>query len=241
MHDHANSSKISLSVVMPAYNEEDNISQSVQDVQTHVLTLVPDAELIVVDDGSKDRTAELLDKMADADKRIIVLHQRNSGHGPSLLAGMKAARGERILLIDSDRQIPLDCFASLWHNAPDTDAIFAIRMNRQDPLIRLWLSKLIGVCVKMFFGTNATDLNAPCKLFKRGLFEDFRNAIPADDILAPSIMLNIFARRHGYKIQEVAVKHLARAKGESSLKPIKLMVFCWNGLRQLMQYRDRLV
>ena len=73
-----------LSVVMPAYNEEAAIADAVRDVQTHVFPVVPDAELIVVDDGSRDRTGALLDDLAAREPRLRVLHQANAGHGPAL-------------------------------------------------------------------------------------------------------------------------------------------------------------
>src|SRR5690349_17973819 len=99
---------------MPVYNEEGAIVQAVDEVQRHVLDFVPGSQLIVVDDGSRDRTAELLDQAAAADPRVMVIHQANGGHGNALLTGLKAATGEYLFLIDSDRQIPLDEFPKAW-------------------------------------------------------------------------------------------------------------------------------
>jgi glycosyltransferase involved in cell wall biosynthesis len=80
-----------LSVVMPAYNEEDAIEQAVQDVQAHVLAVVPAAEFVVIDDGSRDRTPVLLDRSAARDGRVRVIHQANGGHGRALITGLEAA------------------------------------------------------------------------------------------------------------------------------------------------------
>src|SRR6185503_17714839 len=99
-----------LSVIMPVYNEEGAIVNAVEEVQRHVLDHVPGSELVVVDDGSRDQTGRLLDDAASKDARIDVIHQPNGGHGAALLTGLKAAKGEYLFLIDSDRQIPLDNF-----------------------------------------------------------------------------------------------------------------------------------
>src|SRR5512143_817972 len=96
-----------LSVVMPAYNEEGGIADATTEVREWVLDRIPGSELVVVNDGSRDGTSAILDRLSAADPRIRVIHRPNGGHGPALRAGLDAAWGERLLLIDSDQQIPL--------------------------------------------------------------------------------------------------------------------------------------
>ena len=232
---------IPLSVIMPAYNEQDNITAAVCEVQSQVLALVDGAEFIVVNDGSSDRTLQLLEELSQADSRIVVIDKANAGHGPALLDGMKASRGEYFFLIDSDMQIPLDCFGELWRQALQCDGAFGIRKNRQDPGLRLLISSMIKAAAMMMFGVKAADINAPCKLFRRVIWESFRIAVPADDILAPSIMLNIFARSHKYAIKEIPVSHRARVKGTTSLNLRRLIPFCFHGWQQLIEYRTKLI
>src|SRR5262245_26499012 len=116
---------IRLSVIMPVYNEQDAIVSAVEEVQRQVLDHVGGSELVVVDDGSRDRTGALLDEAAAKDARVRVIHQPNGGHGAAVLTGLKASHGEYVFLIDSDRQIPLDEFASAWHHVVNgSDAVF---------------------------------------------------------------------------------------------------------------------
>ena len=122
-----------LSVVMPAYNEEGAIEDAVRDVWEHVFPLVPDAELIVVDDGSRDRTGEILDRLAATEPRLRVIHKANGGHGPAIRTGLDAASGEFVFLIDSDRQIPLIAFPPLWEAARTRDGAFGVSKKRNDP------------------------------------------------------------------------------------------------------------
>ncbi len=103
---------VPLSVIMPTYNEQQAIVPAVAEVQRHVLDRVAGAELVVVNDGSRDRHRPPLDDTAATDSRVRVIHQENRGHGGALIAGLSAARGDYIFLVDSDRQIPLDEFSS---------------------------------------------------------------------------------------------------------------------------------
>ena len=140
---------------MPVYNEEGAIVSAVDEVKQHVLQLIPDSELVVVDDGSRDGTGRLLDDAAAADARIKVIHQPNGGHGAALLRGLNAAQGEYVFLIDSDRQIPLDSFKSAWAEVTaGRDAVFGVRRRRYDPVLRLYLSRLIRHSVNVLFRVN---------------------------------------------------------------------------------------
>ena len=96
--------RILLTVVTPAYDEEDVIEQAVREVQHFVLDNVEDAEFVVIDDGSNDRTGVILDRCAAQERRVRVIHQPNKGHGGALRTGLDLARGTYIFLLDSDRR-----------------------------------------------------------------------------------------------------------------------------------------
>jgi glycosyltransferase involved in cell wall biosynthesis len=228
-----------LSVIMPVYNEQDAIVAAVDEVRHHVLDQVPGAELVVVDDGSRDRTGALLDQAARGDSRIRVIHQPNGGHGSALLTGLNASAGEYVFLIDSDRQIPLDEFSHAWSQAMNgRDAIFGVRRRRYDPKFRLYLSRLIRESVNVLFRINLQDANVPYKLFRRAIWNDVRDCVP-DGTLAPSMFLAIAAKSRGYNILEVDVTHKERDTGEVSLRHFRLLKFCARGLAQLFGLRRR--
>lgn len=223
-----------LSVIMPVYNEEEAIVAAVDEVRQYVLALLPESELVVVDDGSRDRTGRLLDEAAATDRRIKVIHQPNGGHGAALLTGLNAATGEYVFLIDSDRQIPLDNFHSAWAEVmAGRDAVFGVRRRRYDPVLRLYLSRLVRHSVNVLFRVNLRDANAPYKLFRRGIWTEARSCIP-DGTLAPSLFLAIVARSRGYNILEVDVTHKERDTGEVTLRKFRLLKFCAKGLGQML-------
>jgi glycosyltransferase involved in cell wall biosynthesis len=225
---------------MPAYNEEEGIEGAVQEVNDEILSLVPDANLVVIDDGSKDKTGEILDRMAAANPRIKVIHKPNSGHGPSLVVGLRAATGEFVFMVDSDRQIPLNCFPKLWNYKQEYDAVFGIRRNRQDPAFRVFLSSVINCALRLLFGVTVVDANVPCKLLKKKIWDELDAKVGSDKIMAPSLLIAVFARKYGYKVIDVEVGHQARSFGVSTLKIMPLMRFCWKGFTQLLEYRGKL-
>jgi dolichol-phosphate mannosyltransferase len=223
-----------LSVIMPVYNEEAAIVAAVEEVRQHVLALLAESELVVVDDGSRDGTGRLLDDAAARDARIKVIHQPNGGHGAALLTGLNAARGEYIFMIDSDRQIPLDNFKSAWDEViAGRDAVFGVRRRRYDPVLRLYLSRLIRHSVNVLFRINLRDANAPYKLFRRGIWNEARGCVP-DGTLAPSLFLAIVAKSRGYNILEIDVTHKERDTGEVTLRKFRLLKFCARGLGQML-------
>lgn len=226
---------LALSVVMPAYNDEAAIARAVREVQTHVLDIVANSELIVVDDGSTDKTAVLLDDIAKTDPRICILHQANQGHGGALINGMDAAVGERLLLVDSDGQIALNDFLTTW--LAESDAVFGVRRRRSDPAVRLGLSAVVRFALTILFGVSLRDANAPYKLVRRSVWKAARTCIPPGTV-APSLFLAIFARRRGVSIFEMDVVHRARRSGTSSLRRWRLLTFCMRAFQQLLAFRS---
>lgn len=230
-----------LTVICPAYNEEGAIAQAVEDVRRHVFPVVPGAELIVVNDGSRDRTGQILDDIAANDPRVRVIHKVNGGHGPALRTGLDAARGAFVMLIDSDRQMPLDGFSQHWRDAQPRHALFALRHNRDDPAVRLVLTRWVRRVACMLFGVrtpHTPDLNVPYKIVRRDLWEAARPMIPPET-LAPSLFLAILAHAGGWRVQQVPVTHKPRTTGVVSIRRWRLFKFCARGLAQLIVLRVR--
>ncbi|MEO7965464.1 MAG: glycosyltransferase family 2 protein, partial [Gemmatimonadaceae bacterium] len=184
-----------VSVIMPAYNEEGGIREAVAAVQMHVLTAVPGSELVVVNDGSRDSTGPILDELAAADSRLRVVHKANGGHGPAIMTGLSAARGDYVFLIDSDNQIPLESFAALWRAAvAGRDGAFGVRRIRKDAELRRVLTVVIRGSLGLLFGVRLYDANVPFKLLRRSIGEEARRYIP-EGSLAPSLFLAVFVMR----------------------------------------------
>lgn len=230
---------VPLTVVMPAYNEEGAIEAAVGEVRRQVLDAVPGAEFVVINDGSRDRTGEILDRLAASDARVRVVHQPNGGHGAAVRRGMEEAQGDYLFLIDSDRQIPIEAFAALWEAAQGRDGAFGIRARRHDPTIRLALTRVVRYSIPLLFGVAIRDANIPFKVIRRSVWLQARDLIP-EGTLAPSLFLAVFARRRKLDIAEVEVPHLERQTGVVSIRRWKLLKFCARGFGQLLEFRKGL-
>jgi glycosyltransferase involved in cell wall biosynthesis len=227
-----------LSVIMPAYNEEGAVSDAVRAVQEHVFSIVPDAEMVAVNDGSRDRTGEILDGLAKRDPRVRVVHKKNGGHGPALITGLAAARGDYVLLIDSDNEIPLESFAPLWQQVHNGyDAAFGVRRVRNDARLRRVLTRVIGHALRLLFGVRLRDANIPFKVFRRQLWTEAAPVIPPDT-LAPSLFFAVHAARRGARIAFVDVGHRERTTGTVSIRRWKLLKFCALAWQQLLDFRS---
>jgi glycosyltransferase involved in cell wall biosynthesis len=230
--------KPTLSIVMPAYNKERSMALAVSDVQTYVLLLVADAELIVVDDGSSDGTGRVLDDLARSEHRLRVVHQANGGHGKALRTGMDIAAGQYVFLVDSDRQISLEAFADLWEQAQKHDAAFGIPTRPTDTRIRFVLPRIIRYFACILFGT-LRDGNVPFKIIRRQVWVSARPWIPAGT-LAPSLFLALYVRRRRLSLARVTVPHREHQTGPGSIRRWKLFKFYTKAFAQLLAYRWKL-
>ncbi|MBN9427504.1 MAG: glycosyltransferase family 2 protein [Burkholderiales bacterium] len=228
-----------LSVLMPAYNEAENIAAAIDDVIEHVFAVVPSAELVIVDDGSRDATGAVAQRVADGDPRVRVVTQANAGHGPALVRGIHEARGDWCLLLDSDRQIGLQDFAVTWQLARQNDAVLGVRRRRHDPRHRLVLSRLLRGALSGLLGVHSTDANVPYKLLPRTLALEATAAMPPQPRI-PSVLLTVYLHRRGLRIAEQDVQHFARSAGEASLRWRRLIAFCRTALRELLRFHRSL-
>lgn len=225
-----------LSVILPVYNEHRTILNVCQSIDQNVLSKVPDAEVLIVDDGSTDGTGTLLDEWASANTHYRIIHQLNAGHGAALRAGLNAASGQTFFLIDSDDQIPLEPFEHAWEKSKTCDLLSGVRQQRQDPIARLFLTKVIRFSIGLIFWVYLKDANCPFKLIRRDLWEAAKPFIPAET-LAPSLFLAVFARRQNFRVVEFDIPHRERSHGTSSLRYGKLLRFCARAFQQLWRFR----
>lgn len=189
-----------------------------------------------MDDGSRDRTEFILDGLAAQDGRLRVIHRVNGGHSAASRTGLDAAQSEYLFLIDSDRQIPLKNFGSLWLEAQGHDGLLGVRCQRQDPLARLILSRLVRAALRLLLGVTLRDTNVPLKIVRRSAWECVRPLIPPDT-LAPFLFLAVAMCRRGNSIVEREVLHRERETGTVTLRYWTLFRFCVHGFSQLLALR----
>ncbi len=226
------------SIVMPVYNEEAVIEKVVQSFQEKILTQLNDCEFILVNDASRDRTADILDRLAQKNPRLKIIHMRqNGGHGKALLAGYQAARGESIFHCDSDNQHDPSDFWKLHSRASAGDVVLGVRAVRHDPLVRRIITVINRAVCFLLFGSTLSDHNAPFKIYSRRALDSVLGIIVPLEPFAPSIEMNLVAQALGFKIVEVPVVHLPRLTGTISIVRWKLLKVCFQTFGDLFRLR----
>jgi dolichol-phosphate mannosyltransferase len=223
-------------VVMPAYNEADCIEAVVREWVSAV------GLLIVVNDGSRDQTGEILDRLATQLPLLRVIHQKNAGHGAALLTGYAAAIETGLPWVfqtDSDGQFQAADFRLLWNLREKSGFLLGRRASRSDHIVRTWLSALHARLLRVLFGLRLADPNVPFRLMRAEVLARYLPCIPAGTF-APNVMLSILAARDGHFPGFVPVRHQARQTGVVSIRGWKTAKIGWLVFQQLLGFRNSL-
>jgi glycosyltransferase involved in cell wall biosynthesis len=207
-----------ISAVLPAYNEEENIETATKRVADVLGSLnFREWEVIVVNDGSVDRTAQIADQLADADPMHIRVfhHNPNRGYAEALKTGFTNARYQLIFYTDSDNQFDVREITNLLPLIENSDIVNGFRIYRFDPLTRLVLSWGFNLLVRMMFRIKVRDIDCAFKLFRREVFDkvtiESRKFFVDAEVLAK-------ARYFGFRMCEIGVRHYPRPAGRSTVR-----------------------
>ena len=225
----------SLSIVLPAYNEEANAASAVEQVSAVAQQLGMDYEIILVNDGSADRTGEI---GRELEQRIpnfrLVEHYPNRGYGGSLKAGFAAASKELIAFTPADKQFDFSEITLLLERLDEADIVSGYRADRQDAFIRRLNGFGWNMVVRLLFGRLCRDIDCGFKLFRREILEHVN--IASDGAMIDTEFL-AGAKSRGYRITDVPVTHLPRVTGEATGANLKVII---KAFRDLARFRLRL-
>ena len=227
----------SLSIILPAYNEEANVVAAVEEVSRVAQTLGLKYELILVNDGSRDRTGEIA--RTDLAPRIpnfrLVEHFPNRGYGGALKAGFSAATEELIAFTPADRQFKFEEIDRLLAKmTTDVTLVSGWRVQRQDNFIRRLNGMGWNLAVRILFGRTVHDIDCGFKLFRRDLLSHIH--IESNGAMIDTELLSEMKAR-GYKMTEVPVTHLPRVAGSPTGANLKVIL---RAFRDLFKFRLRL-
>jgi glycosyltransferase involved in cell wall biosynthesis len=204
----------SISAILAAFNEEGLIAETVLQVGAVLSGLTDDFEIVVTNDGSRDRTGEVLASLAERRPDLqlrVITHERNQGYGAALASGFDAADKDLIFLTDGDRQFDVSELAAFVDELDDsTDLVIGWRRDRADAPMRLLNAWFWKQLITILFGYTARDVDCAFKLLRRTVW----NALRVQSRGATfSAELLIKARRNGFRVKERPVRHFARTTG----------------------------
>ncbi|MCS7172091.1 MAG: glycosyltransferase family 2 protein [Armatimonadetes bacterium] len=229
--------KRSLTAFFPAYNEEGNIERTVRRA-LEVLPAYADVfEVIVVDDGSTDRTAEVVRRLMEEDPRVrLVQHDRNRGYGAALRTGFAAARYEWVFFSDADLQFDLADLGRLLPFTERGDLVVGYRLRRRDPFHRRLIGRAWNLLVRWAFGVRVRDVDCAFKLLRREVVQ--RLPLRSDGAFISTELL-CRAAAAGARIAEVGVPHYPRRWGRQGgaslrviLRALQELWRLWRDLRR---------
>jgi glycosyltransferase involved in cell wall biosynthesis len=202
---------VSISAVLPAYNEQEVIAQTVEAVDKGLARLSDDFEIIVVDDGSRDATAERLAELQVSYPRLrMVTHPHNRGYGSAVASGFSAATKELVFLTDGDKQFDVAELSEFLPLPDDVDLYVGYRQPRADPWIRRFYGWGWNELVRLLFGPTARDVDCAFKLFRREVWE--RTHVRSTGATFSAELL-VKARHLGFRLRERPVRHYPRPAG----------------------------
>ncbi|HEY7832125.1 MAG TPA: glycosyltransferase family 2 protein [Ktedonobacterales bacterium] len=221
-----------LSVVLPAYNEESVIAQTVGQCVAVLSVVAPDYEVIVVDDGSRDRTGAIADELAAANPRVRAVHNRpNRGYGGALMAGFGAASKSLTFFMDADGQFDIRNIAPLLREREAGHrVVLGYREHRRDPWPRLVNAWGWNVLVSLLFGLHVRDVDCAFKVYDT-------NLVHMLDVQAAGAMVNteMLAKiaRVGVPYVEVPVQHYPRQHGSATGAQVRVILHAFGELFHL--------
>ena len=203
-----------LSIVLPCYEEEGNVARAISTAADAAACVASEFEIIVVDDGSSDRTSEIASRFVTGSGRVrLLVHPENRGYGAALRTGLEAARMPWVLIADADLQFDFDelgDFASLTESA---DLVAGRRVDRQDPFGRRMNAAAWNWLMRTLFDLPVSDVDCAFKLIRRELLDEV--ALTSTGALFSTELL-IACRAQGARIVEHDVRHRPRVAGEPS-------------------------
>ncbi|MCD6225720.1 glycosyltransferase family 2 protein [bacterium] len=226
-----------LSVFFPAYNEEKNIKETVLKAIPILKEITPRWEIIVIDDGSKDKTGEVVKRLIKRFPRYdikLITHTPNRGYGAALKSGFYNSRYQWITFTDSDGQFDFHDIRKLIAKQKETNAdlVIGYYLGRKVPFYRIWGSRVWQLAVWLLFGLKVRDIDCGFKLIKKEVIDTIPRLQSERGPFISSEFL-IYAKRAGFKIVEEGVSHFPRRRGQATGSSFKVVL---SGLKDLVAF-----
>lgn len=223
-----------LSVFFPAYNEEENLENIVNSALRFLSEVGGQYEVLIINDGSQDKTGEITDHLARAHPGIVrvIHHSQNRGYGAALKSGLYNSKFGWIFFTDSDGQFDIRELKKFLDVREDADLVIGHRIRRADSLVRVINAELYGFLIRVLFGLSVRDINCAFKLIKREVIRKIPKLRSEGALINAELLIQ--AKRYGFKIKEVGVSHYPRLYGKQTganlsviLKMFKELFVLW--------------
>lgn len=231
-----------LSVFFPAYNEEAQIATTVSKAKKVLEKVAGDWEIIIVNDGSKDKTGQIADELARSDKRIRAIHHSpNQGYGGAFKTGFYSAKYPWITFTDSDGQFDFAEITNFIAKQQETgaDLVVGYYKKRQVSKSKIMTSKMWELLVFALFGLKVRDIDCGFKLVSKKVIDTIPRLESTRGAFVSSEFL-IKAKKAGFKIVELPVTHYARETGSGTGRNLNVLIQSFKDLFKLWRKLQKL-
>ncbi|MBU0709043.1 glycosyltransferase family 2 protein [Patescibacteria group bacterium] len=217
---------MNLSIFFPAFNEEENLRQTIETARSILNKLgLANYEIIIINDGSTDRTGEVAEALVNIDPTIRVIHHnKNEGYGAALKTGLYAAKYEWIAFTDADGQYDFSEIQNFLEKSNSADIVIGYRARRADSLIRKINTRLFNIEMFLLFGLQTKDVDCGFKLLKKEVLDRIA-PLQSDGALIEAELL-IKAQKIGFRIAQIPVTHFPREAGKQTGANLRVI---WKG------------
>lgn len=225
-----------LSLFFPAYNEEANIEETVEKAIPVLKKVAQKYEIIIINDGSKDKTEEVADKLAKKYSFIrVITHNPNRGYGGAFKSGIYNSKYEWICFTDADGQFDFSEITKFIEKQNETgaDLVIGTYLKRAVGFMTIFTSKVWELLVFLAFGLKVTDIDCGFKLFRKKIVDTIPKLNAERGPFINSEFL-IHSKNNGFKIVEVPVHHYPRKAGAATGRQLKVI---WSGFKDLVKLR----
>lgn len=231
-----------LYIVMPAYNEEDNIENVVREWYPIIEKMNNNSKLVIADSGSVDKTHNILQKLKKELPMLEILENTNKQHGPKLIAlyDYSIKQGaDYIFQTDSDGQTNPKEFEEFWNLKNDYDVVLGHRKVRGDGKQRAFVEKVVCFLLKFYFKVDVPDANAPFRLMKTNVVEKYLNRLEPDYNL-PNIMLTTYFSHYKEKLIFKEISFKPRQGGINSINIPKIFKIGWKAIGDFRKFKNEM-
>jgi len=205
-----------VSIIIPAFNEQDGIGEVLESIQNMMIAEKIDGEIIVVDDGSTDKTAEVV-----AARNVrLVQHETNRGYGATLKTGIRHAKHDLMLITDADGTYPVDAIPVLLEAMEKSDMVVGARTGEhvKIPLLRRPAKRFLQILANYLAQKKIPDLNSGLRVFRREIAERFYDLFPEG--FSFTITITMAALTSNYRVTFLPINYYRR-KGKSTIRPAR--------------------
>lgn len=212
----------SLTLFFPCYNEAENVGAQIDDAVKTAEEYGIDYEVLVVDDGSRDKTAEIVRSRTAKNPSVrLIQHERNQGYGAAVRTGLMAAQKDLVFMTDGDRQFRISDIEKLFSKIDSCDVVAGFRISRRDAAHRRVGGRLWTTAVRCLFGLPIRDIDCAFKLYRRKYLQGLN--LRSNQLVIHAETLGRLKRR-GCRIEEIGVDHYPRTAGKATATALPRLI-----------------